>query len=699
MASADSAVQEAAAVALGKTGDRKILPLLEALREGSVYVRSLTGGEKETVIVGDKVSEGDKTLVPLFAAYGREPMVGADGKPLLADLSALEEVATGRSLRLAIRPLIDAFSGQNELVEPGSGRAPGRGHQDGQHRRRGRARPARGRPAPRRRDRWVRFALEEARGADSPAPRGPSRARDRGRDPRPARAAPTRSTALRDRGGSRRRPPALAAGGAGRSEAHRALGAPHPAIEIAFQGLSLSSILLLMALGLAIVFGLMGVINMAHGELMALGAYATLRDAGLVRGLLPGRASTTTSWSRCRFAFLVAASARASLLERGVIRFLYGRPLETLLLTWGVSLMIQQGLRLWFGAANVDVTLAPLAVGRRPGHDRRAAAVQPPLHHRPRRGRGGRDVLPALPHRRGPAHPRGDPEPRDGRLPRRAGPVGGRLHLRPRAPGWPGSPAARSPRSATWAPSSVRTTSWTRSWSSSPAASASWPGASSPRSASAVSTRSSSPSLGAVFGKVAHPRPRHPVHPAAAVGALRGQGTLCGRRERWAPRRGRARRWWSCCPALNALPAGSPLRVSDFTLNLFGKFLAYAILALGIDLIWGYTGVLSLGHGVFFGLGAYAMGMHLMLEIGTQSVYGNVLPDFMVWNQVTELPLFWKPFYSGAVHPPRGAGGARARSPTCSATSPFAAASAASTSRSSRRRSPSPPGCSSTATR
>ena len=99
-------------------------------------------------------------------------------------------------------------------------------------------------------------------------------------------------------------------------------------------------------------------------------------------------------------------------------------------------------------------------------------------------------------------------------------------------------------------------------------------------------------------------------------------------------------------PALNALPSGSPLRVSDFTLNLFGKFLAYAILALGIDLIWGYTGVLSLGHGVFFGLGAYAMGMHLMLEIGTRSVYGNVLPDFMVWNQVTELPLFWKPFYS-----------------------------------------------------
>src|SRR6266545_4468635 len=99
-------------------------------------------------------------------------------------------------------------------------------------------------------------------------------------------------------------------------------------------------------------------------------------------------------------------------------------------------------------------------------------------------------------------------------------------------------------------------------------------------------------------------------------------------------------------PALNALPQGSPLRVSDFTLNLFGKFLTYAILALGIDLIWGYTGVRSLGHGVFFGRGAYAMGMHLMLEIGAKGVYQNVLPDFMVWNRVTELPLFWKPFYS-----------------------------------------------------
>jgi urea transport system permease protein len=100
-------------------------------------------------------------------------------------------------------------------------------------------------------------------------------------------------------------------------------------------------------------------------------------------------------------------------------------------------------------------------------------------------------------------------------------------------------------------------------------------------------------------------------------------------------------------PALNVFPPeDSWLHLSDFSLNRFGKFLAFAILALGLDLIWGYTGILSLGQGVFFGLGAYCMGMHLMLTIGKESVYGSDLPDFMVWNQVKELPLFWKPFYS-----------------------------------------------------
>ena len=110
-----------------------------------------------------------------------------------------------------------------------------------------------------------------------------------------------------------------------------------------------------MALGLAIVFGLMGVINMAHGELMALGAYATFVMQGWFHGLASGRClRLLLSSSRCRSRSWWPAWP-ASCWSAAVIRFLYGRPLETLLLTWGVSLMIQQGLRLWFGAANVDV--------------------------------------------------------------------------------------------------------------------------------------------------------------------------------------------------------------------------------------------------------------------------------------------------------------------------------------------------------
>lgn len=83
----------------------------------------------------------------------------------------------------------------------------------------------------------------------------------------------------------------------------------------------------------------------------------------------------------------------------------------------------------------------------------------------------------------------------------------------------------------------------------------------------------------------------------------------------------------------------APIFLSDFRLSLLGKFLAFSILAIGLDLLWGYTGVLSLGHGVFFGLGAYGMAMYLKLEAS-----GERLPDFMGWTGLTELPWFWLPF-------------------------------------------------------
>ncbi|MBD3880767.1 branched-chain amino acid ABC transporter permease [Phormidium tenue FACHB-886] len=109
-----------------------------------------------------------------------------------------------------------------------------------------------------------------------------------------------------------------------------------------FNGLSIGSILLLAALGLAIVFGLMGVINMAHGELMMLGAYTTFVVQNLFKPL--GAFSQTYIFFALIAAFIVTALVGLA-LERGVIRFLYGRPLETLLATWGVSLMLQQFVR------------------------------------------------------------------------------------------------------------------------------------------------------------------------------------------------------------------------------------------------------------------------------------------------------------------------------------------------------------------
>jgi len=99
-------------------------------------------------------------------------------------------------------------------------------------------------------------------------------------------------------------------------------------------------------------------------------------------------------------------------------------------------------------------------------------------------------------------------------------------------------------------------------------------------------------------------------------------------------------------PALNLLvPPGSPFHVPTFTVALLGKFLCYALLAIALDLVWGYAGILSLGHGAFFALGGYAMGMYLMRQIGDRGVYGHPeLPDFMVFLNWEKLPWYWHGF-------------------------------------------------------
>ncbi len=98
-----------------------------------------------------------------------------------------------------------------------------------------------------------------------------------------------------------------------------------------------------------------------------------------------------------------------------------------------------------------------------------------------------------------------------------------------------------------------------------------------------------------------------------------------------------------CVPALNlAVDPSSNAHLPDYLIPLLGKYLCFALLAMALDLIWGYAGILSLGHGAFFALGGYAMGMHLMRAIGDRGVYGNPeLPDFMVFLNWQELPWYW----------------------------------------------------------
>jgi urea transport system permease protein len=124
-------------------------------------------------------------------------------------------------------------------------------------------------------------------------------------------------------------------------------------VQNAWYGLSLGSVLLLAAIGLAITFGVMGVINMAHGEMVMIGAYTTFVVQEVIRARNPALFDYSLAIA-IPLAFVVAGGI-GILIERGIIRFLYGRPLETLLATWGLSLILQQAVRTVFGPTNKDV--------------------------------------------------------------------------------------------------------------------------------------------------------------------------------------------------------------------------------------------------------------------------------------------------------------------------------------------------------
>jgi urea transport system permease protein len=342
LAGADADRRDAAVAALGASGDARWLGFLAALRDGHVYARR---GTQQVVIAGARTSRGDQELAELTAAL--------DGRRLgVVPLADLVEIAADRRLRLAIKPFLEADETRMQLRDADVGVRRGAAVKLANA-----ADPARvplieealaAEP-----DGWVRHALQEALALARLA--GPDAA---------ARVAAARTLGELHAASALPALARLAADGSASPAERETAGAAVKAIErwallatvveTGFQGASLASILLLMALGLAIVFGLMGVINMAHGELMALGAYTTFVVQTVFRDRWPQHFDAYFLVA-LPVSFVVAAAVGV-LLERGVIRRLYGRPLETLLLTWGASLIIQQGLRLWFGAANVDVT-------------------------------------------------------------------------------------------------------------------------------------------------------------------------------------------------------------------------------------------------------------------------------------------------------------------------------------------------------
>jgi urea transport system permease protein len=344
IAAAEAETREAAVATLGQSGDARWLAFLVALRDGHVYVWKRPG-RAEVVVGGKRIPHGSLETVEIATAYDRRPL-GA------APVAELTEVAADRRLRLAIKPFLDADETRRQLADsdPGIRRAAasklGKGGEAG-------AVGLLADALAREQDRRVRQALAEAlatiRLVNGRPVERVAAAITLG-ELAAANAVPALQRLAADSGVSAEER-AAATGALRRIERWGMLIA---AVETAFQGLSLASILLLMALGLAIVFGLMGVINMAHGELMALGAYATFSVQNAFRAWWP-ESFDAYFLVAIPVSFGVAATV-GILLERGLVRFLYGRPLETLLLTWGASLVIQQGLRLWFGAANVDVS-------------------------------------------------------------------------------------------------------------------------------------------------------------------------------------------------------------------------------------------------------------------------------------------------------------------------------------------------------
>lgn len=404
---------------------------------------------------------------------------------------------------------------------------------------------------------------------------------------------------------------------------------------ILFNGLSLSSILLLAALGLSITFGLMRVINMAHGEFIMIGAYSTFLVQNFFIAFLPKGAFDFYFPAAIIVSFFVAALFGA-VLEQLVIKRLYGRETDSLLATWGVSLVLQQLARSIFGAPNVNVSapsflngnfevagvimtykrlfiivlvalclalmyilMYKTSYGKRVRATMQNRSMAQCLGIRTNRidtltfaiGSGLAGVAGCALCLLGSVGPSlGQNYIVDtfmvvvlGGVGRLAGSIAGALLI------GMSNAAIQFGTSANIAKAIVL--------------------------------------FLVIMFLQKKPQGLFTIHTRSLdeAGSDSTIDSLNAKRKNIA------------FAAIVFIIAILPLFLSPFRISLVGKFITYAIVALALDLIWGYTGILSLGHGVFFGLGGYGLGMYLKLLAS-----GDRLPDFMSWSGRTTLPWFWE---------------------------------------------------------
>jgi urea transport system permease protein len=338
------------------TGDEGLQPLFRNLFKGNVYAYAAEGSADTLLVMAGAEEEREgEAWVPLFRPYPAAPMSGEDGRPAFARTADLVEVETDREVRALIQPVLTAMDLKDRDAAKRRAAALAIG-EAGDPEQSGLLEKA--------------LAAENDKGARQLMREAIARLRLRSPDPAVRAAAAAELGAIRSVNvlpelKALVRPPEGTASPAGalpgtetdpqvRAAAEKAIHGIESfqsftgAVQNLFTGLSLGSILILMALGLAIIFGLMGVINMAHGEFMMIGAYATyLVQNAFLKWLPPAYADGFLAASLpLSFA---AAGGIGMLLEATIIKRLYGRPLETLLATWGISLLLVQGARSLFG--------------------------------------------------------------------------------------------------------------------------------------------------------------------------------------------------------------------------------------------------------------------------------------------------------------------------------------------------------------